>query len=201
MSAGPVKGDDSRPERREGRGRLSSIELLPEEAEPDILWASDQLRERTMPAKMIWQEFNARLADRGIGPVSKSAWSRYSVRKAIQFRELDQVGKISSELVTKLGLDGPDQVTVAVAEMLKVAAFQILEGGDVGTKGLMELSRALASAVAAQKGSSEHRRQLQREHDERMAKAAEMLKEAGEEAGASGALLDKITTLLTTGGY
>ena len=201
MSAAADKGDGGKPARREGRGRLSSIDMLPEEAAPDIVWASDALRDRTMPAKMIWQEFNARLADRGIAGVSLSAFNRYSVRKAIQFRELDQVGTISAELVTKLGLDGPDQVTVAVAEMLKVAAFQILEGGDVGTKGLMELSRALASAVAAQKGSTEHRRQLQREHDEKMEKAKAALIEAGKAMGTSEETLAKITGLLTTGGY
>src|SRR3546814_9118424 len=83
---------------QEGRGRLSSIDLLPEEAEPDIVWASEQLRLREKPAKMILAEFNARLADRGIASISKSAWGRYSVRKAIQFRKLDQVHHISGEL-------------------------------------------------------------------------------------------------------
>src|SRR3546814_15932583 len=82
---------------QEGRGRLSSIDLLPEEAEPDIVWASEQLRLREKPAKMILAEFNARLADRGIASISKSAWGRYSVRKAIQFRKLDQVHHIRSE--------------------------------------------------------------------------------------------------------
>ena len=54
---------------QDGRGRLSSIELLPDEAEPDIVWANEQLRERTMPANAILTEFNKRLADRGIGSI------------------------------------------------------------------------------------------------------------------------------------
>src|SRR3546814_13583166 len=83
---------------QEGRGRLSSIDLLPEEAEPDIVWASEQLRLREKPAKMILAEFNARLADRGIASISKSAWGRYSVRQALQFRTLAQVHHISGEL-------------------------------------------------------------------------------------------------------
>src|SRR3546814_19500170 len=86
---------------------------------------------------MILAEFNARLADRGIASISKSAWGRYSVRKAIQFRKLDQVHHISGELAATLGTDGPDHVTMLIAEMVKVAAFQLLEGGDVSTKGLM----------------------------------------------------------------
>src|SRR3546814_3632487 len=67
-----------------------------------IVWASEQLRLREKPAKMILAEFNARLADRGIASISKSAWGRYSVRKAIQFRKLDQVHHISGELAATL---------------------------------------------------------------------------------------------------
>jgi hypothetical protein len=33
-------------DKREGRGRLSSIDLLPEEADEDIVWALEQLRAR-----------------------------------------------------------------------------------------------------------------------------------------------------------
>src|SRR3546814_14366039 len=96
---------------------------------------------------MILAEFNARLADRGIASISKSAWGRYSVRKAIQFRKLDQVHHISGELEATLGTDGTDHVTMLIAEMVKVAALQLLEGGDVSTKGLIELLRAAATAV------------------------------------------------------
>ncbi len=183
----------------EGRGRLSSIDMLPEEAEPDIVWALEQLRERTMPSKMILSQFNARLADRGIGGVSKSAWGRYSVRKAVQFRKLDEVQRISGELAASLGSEGPDAVTVMVAEMIKLAAFQTLEGGEVGTKGLLELARALSSVVSAQKGSADHRRQMEEELDARMKKAAADVTAVGTKAGVSKDALDKITSLLTTG--
>lgn len=166
-------------DRREGRGRLSSIDLLPEEATPDVVWALEQLRERSMPQNAILDEFNKRLADRGIAKVSKSAWSRYAVRKAIQFRKLDEVQRMSAELVASLGTEGPDQVTVAVAEMLKLAAFQRLEDGEVSTKGIMELARALSSAVSAQKTSAEHRKRLEQEVRDRVDKAIEKAGEAG----------------------
>jgi hypothetical protein len=93
--------------RREGRGRLSSIDMLPEDAEPDVVWALEQLRERTMPQNAILDEFNKRLADRGIAKVSKSSWSRYAVRKAIQFRKLDEVQRMSGELVPRSAPTGP----------------------------------------------------------------------------------------------
>lgn len=171
-------------DRREGRGRLSSIDLLPEEAESDIVWALECLRERTMPANAVLDEFNGRLADRGIAKVSKSAFSRWSIRKAIQFRRLDEVRAITSDVVVGLGTDGADQVTVAVAEMLKVAIYESLEG-QLDPKSIMELSRALGSAVAAQKTSADHRRKLEEQVSAQVEKAADRAGEAAAEAGLS----------------
>ena len=71
-------------DRREGRGRLSSIDLLPEEAEEDVVWALEQLRARNLPQTVILAEFNERLADKGIEAISKSSWSRYAVLKRIR---------------------------------------------------------------------------------------------------------------------
>lgn len=175
--------NDSASSRREGRGRLSTIDMLPDEAEPDLVWAVEQLRERKMHARAILDEFNARLADRGIAPISKSAWGRYAVRKAIQFRKLDEVRRISDELVESLGADGPDQVTVAVAEMVKLAAFRLLEGGDAGAKDVNELARALNSAVNAQKTSAEHRRRIEAQIQDKLVSAADKAETLAREAG------------------
>lgn len=184
-------------DRREGRGRLSSIDLLPDEATSDIGWANDQLRERKLPANVIFTEFNERLADKGIKPISRSAWNRYSVRQAIQFRKHDETGKMASELVSKLGPNAADDVTVMVAEMLKVAMFEHLEEGKLSTKALQELSRGLASLVAAQKNSLEHRLRLQREED--LKKTAEAVNEVGKKAGVSLETLAEINRALGVG--
>lgn len=193
MSAGP--GEKASPARRDGRGRLSTIDLLPDEAEADVVWALEQLRANKLPQTAILIEFNERLADRGIEPISKSAWSRFAVRKAIQFRKLDEVQRMSAELVGSLGTEGPDQVTVAVAEMLKLAMFQQLEG-DISTKGIMELSRALQSAVNAQKASAEARRRLEDDVQARLQKAAEAAQEVGKKAGVSPETLAEINRAL-----
>ena len=173
----------ARKEDRIGRGRLSSIDLLPEEADEDVAWALEQLRARDLPQNTILMEFNERLADKGIDAVSKSAWNRYSVRKAIQFRKLDEVQRMSSELVESLGTEGPDQVTVAVAEMLKLAMFQMLEDGEHKAKDLMELSRALQSAVGAQRGSEEYRRKLEQRVERQLEDAADRAETTAREAG------------------
>ncbi|WP_198045855.1 phage protein Gp27 family protein [Novosphingobium aquimarinum] len=156
--------------------------MLPVEAEPDIVWALQQLRENRLPQAVILTEFNERLADRGIPPIGRGAWSRYSLRKSVQFKRLDEVQKISRQLVQQIGTGGPDQATVMIGEMIKTAAFQMLEDGDIDSKSLMELAHALSGTVGAQKKSSEHRRRLE---DSIRAKIDEAIEDAGTSLGQS----------------
>ncbi|MCK9549617.1 phage protein Gp27 family protein [Aquamicrobium sp.] len=158
---------------RKGRGRLSSIDLLPEEAEPDVVWAAEELRQGKRLQIDILAEFNARLADRGIGPISPSAFGRYSVRKAEQFREMDEIRRISAELSSSLGTGGADELTLAVSAMVKKAAYKMLEGGKLDPKSVMELARAVQSAASAAKMSAEHRRRLEDEFRTRFEKAVD----------------------------
>lgn len=182
-SLDPDRSEAAKAERRKGRGRLSSIDLLPEEAEGDVIWVLEKLRERELPQNVIFEEFSARLIAKDIKPISKSAFSRYAVRKAVQWRKRDQVQRIASELAGSLGTDGADEVTIAVAEMIKVAAFEALEGGNLTTKSIMELSRALSSTVAAQRGSEDYRKQLELRIERQVDEAAGKVEEIGREAG------------------
>lgn len=170
-------------DRREGRGRLSSIDQLPDEAEGDILWAIEALRKREQPQIAILEEFNSRLADRGIGSVSKSAFSRWSLRKAAQFRRLDEVRTITGDIVAGLGTDGAEEVTIAVAEMLKVAIYERLEG-EVDEKGLQALGRSLNAAVAAQRTAADHRRKLEEREERARAEAAKAVEDVVDRATA-----------------
>lgn len=185
-----------KPNRREGRGHLSSIDMLPDEAEGAIVWANDQLRDRKLPTAVIHAEFNEKLADVGLGPISKSAFGRYAVRKAIQFRRLDEIQRMGGELARTMDAKAPDEVTVAVAELVKVAAFEILEEGEVSTAGLMQISRALQSAVAAQKTSAEYRERLEKEVQTRLAEAAKEAGEIGKKKGVSPEALAAINRAL-----
>ncbi len=185
---------------REGRGHLSSIDMLPDEAEGAIVWANEQLRTRKLPAGAILAEFNERLADIDLPPVSKSAWGRYAVRKAIQFRRLDEIQRMGGELARSMDAKAPDEVTVAVAELLKVAIFEILEDGEVSTTGIMQMSRALQSAVAAQKTSAEYRERLEKEVQARLAQAAKNAGEIGKRKGVSPEAIAEINRALLGGG-
>ena len=81
---------------------------------------------------------------------------------------------------------GRDSVTVMVAEMIKLASFQLLEEGELGPKGIMELSRALSGAVSAQRGSEEYRRRLEQRVAAQINEAADRVEEVAREAGLSG---------------
>lgn len=180
-------------DRREGRGRLSAIDMLPEDAEEDILWALETLRERSMPQIEIVKEFNRRLMERGIDPVSKSSFNRWSIRKAIQFRNLNEVRSIAGEITGALGTDGADDVTVVVAEMLKAAIYAQLEQRP-DAKGLMALSRSLQAAVSAQRTSEEYRRRLEQRHSDRIAQAADRAADIAREGGLSAESIAKMRT-------
>lgn len=172
-------------DRREGRGRLSSLDMLPPEADDDIVWAIEQLRGRSMPQRAICIEFNKRLADKAIPGISKSAFSRMAVRKAKEFRRMDEVRLITGEIVRDLGVDGADQLTIAVAEMIKVAAYEILEDGAVKSKDLKELGHAVNAAVNAQAASSAHRRKLEERAAAQIEQAADKVEKVATEAGMS----------------
>jgi len=179
-------------QRRQGRGRLSTIDLLPEEADADILWLNEELREGRRLQIDLLDEFNARLADKGIGSVSKSAFSRYTVRKATQFRQLDETRRISMELADMLGVDSADKMTIALSEMLKVAAFRIAEGGGLNSKDVMELARAIKDVTSAQKLSADYRRELEHEFDDRLEENADRAEVVAREAGLSADSIAKL---------
>lgn len=170
------------PDRREGRGRLSALDLLPDEAEPDLVWALEALRERAMPQTAILAEFNARLADRKIAGVSKSSFNRWSIRKAQQFRRLDEIRAITGDIIGNLGTDGADNVTMAVGEMVKAAVYERLEG-DNDPKALLALSRSLAAVVAAQRASADHRAKIEAREAAHVTQVADRAESVLREAG------------------
>ena len=147
------------PDRREGRGRLCSIDLLPEEAEEDIAWANAELAARSMPQTEILYQFNARLADKGIGGISKGAFSRYSVRKALVARKHEAARAMTETVLGKLSPNERNDSTLAMTELLKHQIVEMVmaqEVPDPGMLGFACLSLQRLSLTAA-RASSENR--------------------------------------------
>jgi hypothetical protein len=184
--------------RRTGRGRLSSIELLPPEAGPIKAWAFAQLRARERLQIDILAEFNQKLAalakelGRRIAPISLTAFNRQAFRTATLARISEERRDIVATLSDRLKPGQTDDLTIVAGELLKMRVMAALEaaeiaedGGEVAvdTKGIMELARAFQSAVAAQKMSSDRRAKLDKENAENAAKAARAVDKIGKAKG------------------
>ncbi|MEP0407679.1 MAG: phage protein Gp27 family protein [Roseibium sp.] len=162
------------PKTRKGRGRLSSIDLLPPEADGAIQWAVEQLAERQRTQGDILFEFNDRLEAIGCERISSSSFNRYSTRRAATLRKLAETREIAAAVAETLGPERGDDVTVMIVQLLKETIHAAIEGGGIGTKGVMELARALQSAVSAQRLSADGRRAPQTETRARLEKATQV---------------------------
>lgn len=136
---------------RQGRGPLSSIELLPRDADAIVLWAFQELKERKRQQVDIHSEFNEKLAEIGAGPISASAFNRHSLSIAAIAKRHEDVRQITAALTERLEPGQTDDLTIMAAETIKTLVFELLQDEDLKPKDAMELSRALVSAVNAQK--------------------------------------------------
>ena len=171
---------DRGPERRPGRGRLSSMDLVPEEGQDDIVWAVAELNKRERTANEILFEMNDRLAAKGIDPISKSAFNRKSLRLAAMSRRLDEARHIFSGIAPQFTAEKVDQGTVVLGEFIKLLILDLVEhdGGTIGTKGAMELARAHLAVIQAQKISAERRRALEADFKAEAEKAIDKVAKA-----------------------
>jgi hypothetical protein len=148
-------------DRREGRGQLSSIDLLPEEAQDDITWALGELNARQRTQADILLELNDRLAVKGIDPISKSAFSRYSVRLFTRVRRTAERQRIYEAIAPQLSPDKISQTDLILGEFLKTLIDSILDmDGALGPRDAHDLAKAFHHTVQAEKVSAERRSKL-----------------------------------------
>jgi hypothetical protein len=143
--------------RRRGRGRLSSIDLLPEEAQDDVRWAIDELNANRRSQEEILSSFNLRLAVKGIGPISRSAFNRKSLRQAEETRDLILMREAANGWGEKFE-DGIDEtVTMLISETIKAATYFMLRSGgrlpftSKNAESVMFLARALKDVTSSEK--------------------------------------------------
>lgn len=151
-----------------GRGRLSSIEQLPEDCDDIVVWAATELREREHTQVDILEKFNQKLRDRAIElnvelpVISASAFNRYSIKLALVTRRITEAREVASAVTARLQPGDTDELTVMTAELIKTLSFELLSSGqNLTPKNAQELARALLGSVAAQKASTERREKLE----------------------------------------
>ena len=177
---------------RRGRGRLSGIDLLPEEAGDIVVWASQELAARERTQLAIYAEFRTKLialqGELGLAfdIPAFSSFNRFSIRQAALARRLEETREISSSLAARLDGVANEDLTIMVIESIKTLIFEILQSkGEAGANAeeAMMMARAVQSLVAASKMSNAQRQLFQQElaaaTDDAIEKVATVAKEAG----------------------
>jgi Protein of unknown function (DUF3486) len=173
----------------DGRGRLSSLDLLPDEAGDDILWALGQLNERRRTQADILFELNDRLAVKGLGPISKSAFNRQSTKIAARTRRIAERQAIYAAIAPQLTPEHVGRTDLVLGEFLKTLIDEIIDEGELGSRGAMELARAFHATVSALKVSADHKQKLMQEA---ATKAAAAVDNVAREKGLTTATIDAI---------
>lgn len=147
-----------------GRGRLSSFETLPTEADAIVAWAAGELADRDKTQTDIYAEFVAKcqaLMAEHRGELefripAFSSFNRFSLRQARLSRRLDQTREIVAVLAEKHDAKASDDLTIIAGEMIKSVVLHMLgDAADgIAPKQLKELADAFRSAQAAQNLSS-----------------------------------------------
>lgn len=159
---------------RKGRGRLTAIEMLPDECSPIIHEAADALRDRDRTQLDIYQEFVAKLEalqreHRGeleFQIPSFSAFNRYSIKLATMTRRLEETREIAASIAGRFDAEASDDLTLIAAEAIKTLIFEVLtSAGESGIdpKGAMNLANALRAAAQAQGVSTARRQRVEKE--------------------------------------
>ena len=161
---------------RPGRGRLSSIDLLPREVDDIVAWAADELGNRDRTQFDIYQEFVQKLEERmaefrgelEIEIPGLRSFNRHAVRLSRMSRMLDETREIASVLAAKFDPKSSDDLTVTTAETIKALVYQMIHAakGEIdisASKNVMELASAFRSAQQAQGVSSDRRRKSEAE--------------------------------------
>lgn len=157
-----------------GRGRLSSIELMPPECDGIIAWAAQELADRSRTQLDIYAEFVTQceqLIAEHRGELefqipSFSAFNRYAVRLATMTRRLEETREIAATMAARFDAQGSDDLTRIAAEAIKTLVFEILgRAGEAGMKptDAMMLASALKSAAQAQGISTDRRQKVEKE--------------------------------------
>jgi hypothetical protein len=174
---GPPRG--ASPRAIEGRGRLSTLDLVPEEGQDDIVWALAELNKRQRTQSDILFEMNDRLEAKGLEPISRSSFNRRAVRLAAASRRLEEARYMFAGLADQFTPDKVDEGNIGLGEVIKTLIFELLDA-DIrhDPKGAMELARAYLATIQGQKISSERRQKLTKEYAEKTSAAVDQVARA-----------------------
>jgi Protein of unknown function (DUF3486) len=132
------------------RGRLSSIDQLPEAAEPHVAHAMQELRLRQKPQVQILAELNGNLADLGVKSISKSAFNRKSLWLASYGQQIENAREIAGVMAERLDAAPEGDVGLLLNETLKTMIFDVLAEASLSpdSASMLMLQQASKSLMA-----------------------------------------------------
>jgi len=171
---------------------LNSLDLLPEECRDDVIWALGELNSRKRTQADILFDLNDRLAVKGAGPISKSAFSRRAVRMHRRARQIEERNGLYAGIAEKLTPEEVGKSDIVLGEFLKLLLDDLLDNPDLSPKNAMEMARAYQSVIAAQKTSIDRQQAADKAAQ---AKLEKIVDTAAGEVNAAGHKVDAATVL------
>mgnify|MGYP001765272339 CR=1 FL=1 len=171
----------------QGRGHLSSIDLLPEEAWPHVRAALDALAKNRRTQEAIRDELNTHLLALGLTPVSKSSFNRRSLALAKIGADIARTREMAAVFAEKLNDMPEGDVGMLINEMVKTLLYDLTERAsveniEVSAKMAKDISLAVFRLEQAGSISTKRRREIE---DRAKAKVTEAVKEVGKIKGIS----------------
>jgi hypothetical protein len=170
-----------------GRGRLSSIDLLPDEALPDVQWAIEELKARRRTADSIRDELNQRLLSiPGCKPISKSSFGRYSLHLAAHGAAMMQLRDAAAMFAERMDEEPDGDVGLLLVETIKSLVYSVMMAEQDKETPDMKMLKAAADAVYSLEIA--RRTNLKAAHVKRekfITQAADEVEKAAKEAGLS----------------
>lgn len=180
------------------RGRLSSFELLPQEAMHIVSAANTALSARDQTQKDIYAEFVQSCEDlmaesRGeleFDIPSFSSFNRKATRQARFTMKMDMMRDITANMADRLDGKTSDDLTLVAVEAIKTLVMEILvDGEDTSALEAMQLANAVYKANQAQRVSGDD---AKKRNDKFDAEATKAIDKAGAEAGLSKEVLSTL---------
>lgn len=186
--------------KKQGRGRLSSLELLPDVCSPVVAWAAKELSGDDRTAQDIYEEFYTKLGNIAADShgelefkiPSRSSFNRYSMRQATLRRRLDDTRRITNAMAESFTAEDSDELALIAGQAINTLIFELItNAGEAGIdpKGAMNLASALKNSLQAQNISTSRRQTIQKEF---AGQAKDAIEKVGKAKGLSPELLDDI---------
>lgn len=161
---------------------LSSIDLLPEECQDDVVWALAELNGRSRTQADILLELNDRLAVKGQGPITKSSFSRRSVRLKRRRDRIEERNALYAGIIETITPDTVADQDIVLGELLKTLIDELIDEAK-SPEDVKELATAYKSTIAAQQLSARVKAEAVKAAEKKLEKAVQTATDQVQKAG------------------